>query len=128
MALPEHDDGKGVVLVYATCPDREVAIRIAKACVSARLAACVNIIEHVTSVFEWDGAIETATECSLICKSTSARAMELKDKIVSAHPYECPAVVVLPAVGGHAPFLDWIGTSVSDTGAANSNLDSEDAD
>lgn len=101
------------VLVYATCPTPELAASIGRSLIEARLAACVNILPAMTSIYRWQGVIESATEAVLIAKTTSAQAQGVVDSIVSQHPYDLPAVIVLPVVGGAQGYLDWIGSEVS---------------
>lgn len=101
------------VLVYATCPSPELAAVIGRLLIEARLAACVNILPAMTSIYRWQGAIESATETVLIAKTTSAQAQGVVASIVSQHPYDLPAVIVLPVVAGAQGYLDWIGSEVS---------------
>ena len=100
-------------LVYATCPTPELAAAIGRSLIEARLAACVNILPGMTSIYRWQGAIETANETVLIAKTTSAQASKVVGHIVSQHPYDVPAVVVLPVVGGAAAYLGWIGSETA---------------
>ena len=102
-----------VLVCFCTCPDADSAQRIADALVAERLAACVNVLPGLRSVYRWQGAIESATETVLIAKTTSAQAQGVVASIVSQHPYDLPAVIVLPVVGGAQGYLDWIGSEVS---------------
>ena len=96
------------VLVYATCPTPELAAAIGRSLIEARLAACVNIWPAMTSIYRWQGGIESANEAVLIAKTTSAQAPRVVGHIISQHPYEVPAVVTIPVLGGAPAYLDWI--------------------
>ena len=84
------------------------AQKIARALVEERLAACVNVVPGVMSVYRWQGAVEQQTELLLVIKTTSERVDALKARILELHPYELPEVVVLPIRGGHGAYLAWI--------------------
>merc|ERR1712062_149349 len=96
------------VLGYITCPNTNVAKELASKAISAKLAACGNIIPGMTSVYEWKGNVETETEVSLILKTQQSLQTELSEFIVKNHPYEVPCVVFLPVTGGHTPFMNWV--------------------
>jgi periplasmic divalent cation tolerance protein len=96
-------------LVYVTCPSREVALDIAKAVVEAKLAACANVHNSgMTSVYHWQGKLETSDEFLLLLKTTTETTPLLIEKIKALHPYEVPCIVALDIVTGHEPFLQWI--------------------
>ena len=97
-----------LALVYMTAPDSRCANRIADALVAGHLAACVNLIPGMQSVYRWKGRIERADEVVLVAKTTRSRLNALVSEVRKLHPYECPCVAALTLVGGHAPFLDWI--------------------
>jgi periplasmic divalent cation tolerance protein len=103
--------------VYITIPTPEEAELLAKAIIEARVAACVNIHGGVKSYFHWNGHSQETLETAMWVKTTRQRLPELFSLIRHHHPYECPSIVALPLVDGHAPFLDWIrqatGTSPS---------------
>ncbi len=96
------------VLVYATFPDQESAERAGSELVDARLAACVNILPGMISIYNWEGKRERALECVLIAKTRASLADRLIDEGRSRHPYANPAFVILAIDGGSAPYLDWI--------------------
>jgi len=99
--------------VYMTAGSKEEARRkIGKELVMARLAACVNILDHMNSFYWWDGEIQDDTEVVMIAKTTAARVPDLVKKVKSLHSYDCPCVVSLPVAGGHPAFLDWIAGEV----------------
>ena len=97
-----------VNFIYMTAGSKEEAQKIAKALVTSKLAACVNILDNMNSVYMWEGKIQEDTEVVLIAKTTQARVPELVEKVKSIHSYDCPCIVSLPVSGGHNPFLDWI--------------------
>lgn len=97
-----------VCFVYITAPDAETARSIGRALVEARLAACANIFDGMTSVYRWEGAIQEETEAVLIAKTREDLVPDLTAKVKAVHSYDCPCVVALPAAGGNTAFLDWI--------------------
>lgn len=84
------------------------ADRIAEALVGERLAACVNILGAVRSVYRWQGAIERADEIAMIAKTTEALFERLAARVRTLHSYDTPAIVAWPIVAGDAAYLDWI--------------------
>jgi len=101
-----------VKMVYMTAGSRDEARNIGRSLVDARLAACVNIIDRMKSIFRWEGAIEEAEEVVLIAKTTLTRLPALIEHVRVNHSYECPCIVSLPVENGHQPFLDWIAAEV----------------
>lgn len=97
------------LLVVTTMPDREAAIALARALVEARVAACVNVLAGCTSVYRWDGAVESADEVPLLIKTTTERYPALEQAIRQHHPYELPEVVAVPIARGLPAYLQWVG-------------------
>lgn len=97
------------LLVLTNCPDDAVADRIALALVEGGLAACVNRLAPVASIYRWRGAVERATETTLLIKTTRARYVELEQAIRALHPYEVPEIIAVAIDAGFAPYLRWIG-------------------
>ncbi|MCU0689751.1 MAG: divalent-cation tolerance protein CutA [Phycisphaerales bacterium] len=99
------------VLIYATYPDTAVAEASGRALVEEGLAACVNILPGMVSLYRWEGAVERGDECVMIIKTRAG----LADRVIAAararHPYTTPAFVVLPVEGGLEAYLDWIAAS-----------------
>lgn len=95
-------------LIYATFPDTDSAGAAARKLVGEGLAACVNMWPGMTSVYRWQGTLEEGQEVVFLAKTTRARAREAIEAVVQAHPYDEPAVMLLPVEGGSASFLDWI--------------------
>jgi periplasmic divalent cation tolerance protein len=100
-------------VALATAPDAEIAARIAHALVGERLAACANLVPQVRSIYRWQGRVEDDTEVLLVIKTRADRVAALADRLRSLHPYETPELVVLPVVGGLAPYLAWIGAETA---------------
>ncbi len=100
------------VLVYSTAGDREEAKRIARRLIEEGLAACVNIWP-IESVYEWEGEVEEDEEVALLVKTTAEKAERVVRRIVELHSYDVPAVLVVPVLGGHEEFLEWIKEQVS---------------
>jgi periplasmic divalent cation tolerance protein len=96
------------VFVYVTASDRAEALRIGRALVEERLAACANVLDGMTSVFHWNGAVQEAAEAVLILKSRGDLAGKLTARTRELHSYECPCVVVLPISEGNPAYLEWI--------------------
>jgi periplasmic divalent cation tolerance protein len=96
------------VSLYITAPSHEVATNIGRALVDGRLAACVNIIPGMHSIYRWQGKIEAATEVVLIAKSRATLFEEIEKRIRELHPYDCPCIVAWPIEAGYQPYLDWI--------------------
>jgi len=95
-------------LVYITAPNRDEARAIAHDLVSNRLAACANIIDHMNSLYWWNGEIQDDQEVILILKTRESLIPDLIDKVRSIHSYECPCIVTIPITGGNPSFLEWI--------------------
>ncbi|MCC6265748.1 MAG: divalent-cation tolerance protein CutA [Bryobacterales bacterium] len=99
------------ILVYCAVPSLEIATMIAQTVVHEELAACVNVLPGLTSVYRWQGAVETANELLLLIKTREALFEALRARIVSLHPYEVPEIIATRISEGHAPYLEWIGHS-----------------
>ena len=102
------------LIVITNCPDEETANHIALAVVEARLAACVNILPRVQSIYRWQGAVESAVEVPLLIKTTRARYAALEAALAEAHPYELPEIVAVQADAGLPGWLDWVGNETSE--------------
>jgi periplasmic divalent cation tolerance protein len=97
-----------VLIVLTNCPDAEVADRLARTLVEQRLAACVNRLPAVDSVYRWQGAVERAVEVPLLIKSTRERLPEIQEVIRALQPYEVPEIVAIPVVAGLPAYLRWV--------------------
>jgi periplasmic divalent cation tolerance protein len=105
------------ILVFSNCGTADEAQRIARALVETRLAACVNIMPAVQSVYHWQGAIESAEEWTLLIKSRRPLFEKLRQTLCQIHSYQVPEVIAVPIVDGDAAYLEWIGreTNSSET-------------
>ena len=99
------------LFVYITAPDAACAEAVGRLLLERRLAACVNILPGVRSLYWWNGAIENSEEVSLFAKTEEDRFDALAEAVRAAHPYECPCVVALPVDRGAPDFLRWITAS-----------------
>jgi len=100
-------------VVLVTCSSEEEASRIARALVSARLAACVNILDSpVRSIYRWKGRVETAQEYLLVIKTRRARLRALEAAVKALHSYDTPEIIALPIAEGSRPYLSWLDDSV----------------
>ena len=95
-------------LIYCTCPDAACAENIARHLVSQHLAACVNILPGVTSIYAWQGEIETAGEHLLLIKTGSELFDQVSAAIKSLHPYEVPEIIAVAIDKGSPDYLHWI--------------------
>lgn len=101
-----------VQITLTTAPDRKTARRIARILVGENLAACVNLVDGLESIYRWKGGIESAREVLLVIKSRASAAARLRRRILELHPYDVPEVLHLPVSGGSADYLAWVGSSV----------------
>ena len=99
-------------VVLTTCGSLEEARHIARALVERRLAACVNIVPHVESMYRWKGEVESSTEAMLVIKTISDAFERVQSALVELHSYEVPECLELAVTDGSAAYLDWIGESV----------------
>lgn len=104
---------EGAVVALTTVGTAGDAERIARALVERRLAACVNVVAGVVSIYRWKDGVERDEERLLVVKTRADRVEALRDALVGLHPYELPELVVLPVEAGHLPYLAWIRESVS---------------
>jgi periplasmic divalent cation tolerance protein len=101
------------IVALSTVGAAEDAERIARALVERRLAACVNVVPKVVSVYRWKGEIRRDEEMLLVIKTRRERLDALREALVGLHPYEVPELVALPIEGGHEAYLAWVDESVS---------------
>jgi periplasmic divalent cation tolerance protein len=100
------------VVVLMTAGSREEADRIAHALVSEMLAACVNVLPGATSVYRWDGELQSDQECLLVAKSTCGVLEDLVRCVQALHSYDLPEIIALPIVGGSEAYLRWVDSEV----------------
>jgi len=96
------------IVVFVTCGSEEEGLKIANALVEEHLAACVNLISPIRSIYRWEGQIWHEKEWLLIIKTQKHRFEELERKVKSLHSYSVPEIISLPIVEGSSAYLDWI--------------------
>jgi periplasmic divalent cation tolerance protein len=96
------------LLILTNCPDEESANAIALALVESKLAACVNILPRMQSIYRWQGVVESATEIPLFIKSTVTNYPALEAAIRERHPYDVPEIIALPIQAGLPAYLNWV--------------------
>jgi periplasmic divalent cation tolerance protein len=96
------------LLCLSTCPNADVAARIARALVEEQLAACVNRLPGVNSTYRWQGEIHEDAEVLLVIKTTPERFDALRDRLAELHPYEVPELVALEIADGLPAYLAWL--------------------
>ena len=99
------------VLVFTTLPLEGDPAAFARALVEERLAACVNLLPPMDSVYRWEGKVEREQERQLIIKTTREQTVALWDRVRELHPYEVPEFVVVPVIDGNDAYLRWIADS-----------------
>lgn len=96
------------IAVFVTCGSEEEALNISRALVEEQLAACVNLISPVRSIYRWEGKIWDEKEWLLIIKAQRKRFDELEKKVKSLHSYSVPEIIALPIIAGSSSYLDWL--------------------
>ncbi len=97
-----------VVVVFVTVPSEEVAEALARGVVGAGLAACVNIVPGLRSIYRWQGTVHDDPELLLIMKTRADQQGALEAHVIAAHPYDVPEFLVLPSAGGSDDYLNWV--------------------
>ncbi len=106
------DDTADVIVALSTAPDEATARRMARQLVEESLAACVNLLPGVASIYRWQGKIEDAAECMMVIKTTRAAWPRLLERLPELHPYEVPELIACDVRDGHAPYLAWVAANV----------------
>ena len=101
------------ILVISNLPDRESAEKLALWLVEQRLAACVNVLAPCTSVYRWQGKVETASEIPVLIKTTRERYPALESAIRAHHPYELPEIIAVSLSAGLPAYLEWLQTETT---------------
>ena len=96
------------LIVFTNLPDRTSALKLARALVDRRLAACVNVLGEISSVYRWKGEIADETEVALLIKTRATAYAALEAAIKTLHPYEIPEIVAVPVASGLPAYLDWV--------------------
>jgi periplasmic divalent cation tolerance protein len=94
-----------------TCPVVS-AEDLARALVEAKVAACVNVLPAITSIYRWQGEVSRDEEALLLIKTTAAAFDSLRRAVLARHPYELPEIISLDVTDGHAPYLEWVAASI----------------
>ncbi len=87
-------------------------MRIARLLVERQVAACINLVPQIRSIYRWQGKVEDSTEWLLIIKTSQARFQSLREALAAAHSYEIPEILALPVVDGSPEYLSWLGASL----------------
>lgn len=97
-----------VQLVLCTAPDSETAARLARTLIEEKLAACVNLLPGIRSIYQWQGKIEDEREVQMLIKTTADRFGELAERLDALHPYDNPEILALDVAGGALDYLRWV--------------------
>ncbi|HEX7814228.1 divalent-cation tolerance protein CutA [Dyella sp.] len=97
-----------ILLCYCTCPSADMAQHLAERLVGESLAACVNLLPKMTSVYRWEGKVTTQSEALLLIKTTDTRFEALRQRLVELHPYDVPELIGVPVEHGHDAYLEWV--------------------
>jgi periplasmic divalent cation tolerance protein len=97
-----------ILLILTNVPDETTAHFLARRLVECRLAACVNLLPAVRSIYQWQGSIEETTEIPILIKTVQTRYAELEAEIKANHPYEVPEIIALPITAGLPGYFDWV--------------------
>ncbi|HEX7771920.1 MAG TPA: divalent-cation tolerance protein CutA, partial [Pyrinomonadaceae bacterium] len=96
------------IVVFMTAANGEEATRLADMLVGAHLAACVQILPEMESVYRWQGKIERQSEVLLLAKTTRAKFDDLEREVCALHSYNTPEIIAVPVLAGSGPYLDWL--------------------
>ncbi|MEW6314161.1 MAG: divalent-cation tolerance protein CutA [Pseudomonadota bacterium] len=101
------------IIVLTNMPDRAAALALAQLLVEQRAAACVNVLGECSSVYRWQGKIETATEVPVLIKTRQAIYPRLEALIKQQHPYELPEIIAVPLISGLPTYLAWVSSETT---------------
>ena len=96
------------IVVYINTPNEDEAANIAQALVESRLAACVNIVKNIRSIYSWKGKIEDDSEVLMIVKTRKTLFDKLSNMVINLHSYDVPEVIAIPIIDGSANYLTWL--------------------
>jgi periplasmic divalent cation tolerance protein len=102
------DDASDAIVVFITAANGEEATRLAEMLVGAHLAACVQMLPEIESVYRWQGKIERQAEILLLAKTTKDKFEDLEREVRALHSYETPEIIAVPVILGSAPYLEWL--------------------
>ena len=97
-----------VLVVLCTCPDEPTAARLAGGLIQQEVAACVNVLPGIRSIYRWQGELQEDGEVLMIVKTSRSAYPQLESWLVEHHPYDVPEILALPAVRGSAAYLQWV--------------------
>ncbi|MBO6578140.1 MAG: divalent-cation tolerance protein CutA [Thalassospira sp.] len=109
---PEEFQASEMSFLYVTVPDMDMARVIAGGAIREKLAACANVLPHMTAIYEWDGDVEEETEVVVILKTSKTKALELAQWVEDHHPYEVPCILELPLGRGNHDYVSWLQTQL----------------
>ena len=104
--------GEEAIVVFMTAANGEEATRLAEMLIGAHLAACVQILPEMESVYRWQGQVERQSEILLLAKTTAGKFADLEREVRALHSYETPEIVAVPIVAGSTPYLTWLAESL----------------
>ena len=102
-------------MVFCTYPDEESPIALSEEVIKKKLAACVNLIPQLTSIYSWENKIQKTKEVLLIIKTTREAYLTLETFLTKTHPYQCPEIIAVPIIQGLKGYLQWVNDTVSNT-------------
>jgi periplasmic divalent cation tolerance protein len=105
---PSEAVAAAVRVVLVTAPDAEVGARLARVVVEERLAACVNLVPGIRSIYRWAGAVQEGDEVLLVIKTREDRVAALSRRVHELHPYELPELIAVGILGGSERYLEWL--------------------
>ncbi len=111
--MTARSEVQGTIVVLVTCPSQEVGEKVGRSLVEEQVAACVNVVPGVTSIYRWEGKICRDPEVLLVIKTRRPRLAALIRRVKALHPYSVPEIIALPLVGGSRPYLSWVRDSTS---------------
>lgn len=106
------------LLVFTNLPNRESALALARSLVDAHLAACVNVLGGCTSIYRWQGAIETEEEVPVLIKTRAALYQAVEQAVRAQHPYDVPEIVAVPISHGLPAYIEWVAAETSGAAAS----------
>ncbi len=100
--------------IYMTAGSKEEAMKVGKALLEEKVAACINIIDNMNSMYVWKGEVQNDQEVVVIAKTTREKIPALIEKVKAVHSYECPCIIALPVESGYLPFMQWVKEEVGE--------------
>jgi periplasmic divalent cation tolerance protein len=104
--------GDDPIVVFMTAANGEEATRLADMLIGAHLAACVQILPEMESVYRWEGKIERQSEILLLAKTTAGKFADLEREVRALHSYDTPEIIAVPILAGSTPYLEWLNKSL----------------